>query len=140
MALSADKEVLKSVGDLSSDILLEDSVTVYKGAMVVVETAGGNQGYAKPATDAANLTFIGVAYEQGDNASGADGAVGVRCELEGIYEFKKTSAAQTDVGKTAYAVDDETVATTTTNSVKVGKIVEYIDSTHVRVKINTVVI
>ena len=82
----------------------------------------------------------GVAYEDGNNAagyvpplggipgSGAAGAVSVRVEKDGLYQYHKSGAVQSDVGKLAFVLDDNTVSTaTTTNSVHCGVVGALID-------------
>ena len=109
---------------------------VFKGALVSVSSTTG---YAVPGADAAGAVCVGVAFEEGNNiaggvqydgsiSSGAAGAVGVRVQPVGLYEYHKTGAVQADVGKQAFIVDDNTVATVaTTNSVRCGVVGALVD-------------
>ena len=107
---------------------------VFKGALVSVSSTTG---YAVPGADATGTVCVGVAFEEGNNiaggvqydgsiSSGAAGAVGV--QPVGLYEYHKTGAVQADVGKQAFIVDDNTVATVaTTNSVRCGVVGALVD-------------
>ena len=110
---------------------------VFKGALVCVASATG---FLVPGADVAGVVFVGVAYESGDNVSGyvppfggipgtgAAGAVSIRVEKDGLYQFHKTGAVQADVGKVAFILDDNTVSTVaTTNSVHCGVVGALID-------------
>jgi len=108
---------------------------IYKGAMVCLNAAG----YAVPAADEAGLTFVGVAYERGDNAGGDDGDVSARVWKDGSFRVAMASPHLGDLGKPAYVVDDNTVATTTANAVHAGTIVEIPDDGVVRVLIRNAV-
>ena len=119
---------------------------VFKGALVCVSAATG---LLVPGADAPGAVFVGVAYEEGNNVagyvppfggipgSGAAGAVSIRVEKDGLYQFHKTGAVQSDVGKVAYILDDNTIATAaTTNSVHCGVVGALIDGSTLAVLIN----
>ena len=77
-ALSADRQTKsKGVGDVFS-YPVKASTTIYKGAMVMLIKSSTGAGYLEPATDATNRACVGVADEQVDNSSGADGALSCR--------------------------------------------------------------
>ena len=95
-------------------------------------------GLAQPAADAAGLVFVGMAYEGADNTRGAAGVKSVRVLKTGVFTHAKAGAVQSDVGKTAFVVDDATVATApTTDSLACGIVVGLSDSAHVQVRIDT---
>jgi len=114
---------------------------IYSGTMV--GTSLGNAttgGYVKPAADAEFEVFMGIAQQQANNASGAAGAVDCIVRQTGTYilNFQGTPV-QGDVGREVYVVDDSTVgfgATTAYFQIACGRIVEYIDTSTVRVKID----
>jgi hypothetical protein len=106
--------------------------TIYKGALACLDA----DGYAIPAADTTGLIFIGVAYEDGDNATGTDGAIKVRVLKMGTYLVAKATAAQTDLGKAMCISDDNTVAADTTNDIPAGVAVEAPDSSHLRIRID----
>ena len=133
-ALSADKEVNRKAGNVVSyDVAA--STTIYKGAMV----CDNGSGYAVPAADTNGYALLGFAVEKADNSSGSDGDIEVRVYKVGSYEMAKASAAQTDIGTLMYILDDQTVASSSTNSVKAGYVVEVPDTSTVRVRIDAVV-
>jgi hypothetical protein len=108
---------------------------IYKGALVCLNAAG----YAVPAADAAGLTFVGVAYERGDNAGGEDGGVSARVWKDGSFRVAMRSPRLEDLGKPAYVVDDNTVALAAANAVLAGTVVEIPADDVVRVLIRNAV-
>jgi hypothetical protein len=93
---------------------------IYKGAMVCLNRGG----YAVPAADEPALTFVGVAYERGDNAAGDDGDVSARVWKDGSFRVAMSSPTLEDLGAAAYVVDDNAVALSSANSVLAGTVVE----------------
>ena len=111
---------------------------IFKGSLVCVTSATG---LVATAADASGVVCVGVSYEEGNNVagfvpvgggpagSGAAGAVSARVQPVGLYEYHKTGAVQADVGKQAFIVDDNTIATSaTTNSIKCGVVAALVDS------------
>ena len=96
------------------------STTIYKGAIVAYDS----DGFIVPiAHGTASLKYAGVAEETVDN-EGADGDASARVSKVGSFVFAGT-AVQADIGKEAYAVDDNTVQIGTgglTNQYKVGTV------------------
>jgi hypothetical protein len=80
------------------------AVKIYAGSLVCVNAAG----YAVPAADTVNFKFVGIALEQVDNSAGQAGDKTIRVRRAGVFEFKASSIAQSDVGKQMYVVNDET--------------------------------
>lgn len=84
---------------------------VNQGAMVQIAATG--YGVAASAT-AANIT-IGRAEETVDNTGGANGDKSVKTR-RGIFRYANSAAGdligRTEIGKTVYVVDDQTVAKT----------------------------
>ena len=109
-------------------------VRVRKGGLLAVSSATG---LAQPVSDSAGLVFIGVAYEGGDNTGGAAGAKSVRVLKTGVFTYAKAGASQTDVGKTALAVDDVSVSTAaTTSNLACGVVVGAPDGVSVMIRID----
>lgn len=108
---------------------------IYKGALVCLNAAG----YAVPAADQPGLTFVGVAYDRGDNAAGDDGDVSARVWKDGSFRVAMNSPRLADLGAPAYVVDDNTVALAAANSVLAGTIVEVPAEGVVRVLIRNAV-
>lgn len=121
-AASADYDAHRSEGELQ-EFEVYGSTTIYKGTLVALRT----DGYAIPAADTADLIVVGVAYEKVDNSAGSSGAKRVKVHCKSgehfVYAYNGTPAI-TNVGEVAYVVDDKTVGNTSTNGVKVGRIVE----------------
>lgn len=106
---------------------------IYGGTMVFAVAASGF------ATDVIATTanpFIGIAAHEADNTSGASGDISVDCWTEGIFELDGTGFSQASVGDLVYAVDNYTLSLTSTDQPLVGRIVQYISSTRVAVKID----
>ena len=100
---------------------------IYAGSLVCVNAAG----FATPAADTSGYRFVGVAMEQVDNSSGADGGVVVRVRRTGVFEFDAASIDATMVGGPMYAADDHTFddAEGPVNDIKVGQLVKYVSAT-----------
>lgn len=100
---------------------------IYAGSMVCVNGAG----YAAPAADTSGYRFVGVAMEQVDNSSGADGAKMVRLRRVGVFEFDAVALTQAMVGDAMFAADDQTFGNTTgvTSHIKVGALAKYVSTT-----------
>ena len=109
-------------------------VHVRKGGLLAVVSATG---LAQPVSDSAGLVFIGIAYEESDNTGGAAAAKSVRVLKTGVFTYLKTGAAQADTGKTAFAVDDGTVATAATaDSIACGVVVGVPNAISVQIRID----
>jgi hypothetical protein len=133
--LTADREDQRQDGILVAVPL--SNVKVFKGSLLTNNTSG----YAVKGADTASFTLAGVAYEQVDNSAGSAGDKEVRVWRKGVFEFNFSgTASQADVGKAVYVVDDNTVglAATTTNDVLVGRIVQFVSASKVRVELSAV--
>jgi len=133
-ALTANYDAERKDGLLVS-YKVAAGVVIYKGSMVGLDAAG----YAVPAADVASMAFVGVAYDKCDNAGGGAGDVAVRVWKDGTFKFARASASQSDLGKTAFVVDDNTVALSSSHGVAAGTIVEVPSADAVRVLIRTAV-
>lgn len=91
------------------------------GVLVARDTSG----YAKNATDAASLTFAGVAKEQADNTDGATGDITVKVHTKGRFKFAAAATyTAADIGKQVYVSDNETVAVAApSHSLKCGRLI-----------------
>jgi len=131
-ALSQPYEAQEKEGLLVA-YLVKGGVRIWKGALVCVDSSG----YLVPASDTANLRFVGVAFESVDNASGADGAKRCRVIKRGTFVYNRSGAfSQSDLGTVVKALSDNEVAKTTTNNITVGTVVELPSSTTVRIRID----
>lgn len=121
---------------------MKASQQIWKGGLAVLD----NTGALKPFADASNTElFVGVAYES--NLSAASGTYLCRVEKSGVHLFgwyADANAAATNLQQEVYGCSDAQVtpnnSTTGTNhcaqNIKVGKVVEIVDATHVRVRID----
>src|SRR4030042_112696 len=131
MALSANKNrKSKATAGLQS-YLVEDSVHIYKGALVVANNAG----FAEPATNASGKVLLGVAQEEVDNTlvGHSQGGKSIRVIRGGSYPFTTADLVQADVGLKCYIEDDDEVddAGTSTQGVIAGVVVGVISATEV---------
>lgn len=107
---------------------------IYEGALVAINA----DGYAVNAGDDASAVVVGVADESVDNSAGAAGDLDIEVRRTGVFSFVAGwSAAQADVNTLVYASDNQTVdlAANLTNDVLVGRVVEVVSSSKVRVDI-----
>ncbi len=135
MALSSNVDrPVKNQGQVKS-FLVEDSVHIYKGALVVANAAG----YAEPATNASGKVLLGVAHEECDNTltGHSQGGKSVRVIRGGCFPFTTADLVQSDVGLKCYVTDDDTVddAGTATQGIVAGIVVEVVSATEVVVDI-----
>lgn len=140
MAYGASAQACDNKRSLGEMISVKMGVAkVYKGTMMDIDA----NGYALQIADTDALIFAGVSAETKDNSAGSAGDISIDIYVEGIFTFKTTGADQTWTSKLMYAdlanLDaGQRVLSTTggTNPVVVGRCVEFVDSTHVRVRIN----
>lgn len=114
MALTQDTPRERRTGDLIS-IPLAAGEEVFAGSLVVQI---GGYGYAGKAGAG---SVVGVARGHYSNADGAGGDINAECE-RGIYLFAMSGAAASDIGKTCYVADDNSVTLTATGNIEAGKI------------------
>jgi hypothetical protein len=111
--------------------------TVYKGAVVACDESD-TDGYFGPKDFNATSgdIFGGIAAEKVavTSADTADGSKVLTVYRNGVWGFAKGSLAITDVGALCYASDDNTVTTTSTNAILIGRIVD-VDDTYAWVDI-----
>ena len=106
---------------------------IYEGALVEINSSG----FAVNGGDDSGAVFAGVAEEIVDNSGGSAGDLEIKVWTGGgvVTVASAFSAAQTNVGDEVTLSDNQTVdvAGTTTNDVVVGRIVEVISASKVRV-------
>ncbi len=129
-ATAARDEQRKATGDPIAYKL--GIIKVYKGTLVSLRA----DGYLYPSrSGTASDIFVGVAYETVDNTAGAAGDKSAKVQTSGTYVFAKSGAAITDLGLPMYASDDSTLTATATSNQFVGRAVELIDSSNLRISI-----
>jgi hypothetical protein len=107
---------------------VKTGVTIYKGALVGVDSTG----YAKPAATT-DVRVVGVAYETVVAGASASGTFTCRVWRRGSFQFNASGMAITNVGAKVYVTDDNTVQTSATSTIQVGVITEFLSATSVRV-------
>ena len=109
-ALASDRNTLAKDGRTRS-LLVGAGKVIWAGSLVVLNATG----YAEPGSTALGKIAVGRAEQWIDNSAGADGAVSLRVS-RGVFAFANSAAAdaigRTEIGKTVYVVDDQTVAKT----------------------------
>lgn len=108
------------------------AVQIFEGAIVALNSAG----YLDNAGDDAGAVVVGIAEESKDNSGGSAGDLSLKVRRRAVVTVNANhTAAQTDLGVIAMAVDNQTIdlAANTTNDVPVGRIVEFISTSKVRV-------
>jgi hypothetical protein len=89
------------------------ATTLFQGALAGVAPDGS--GYVTNVTATPNMRVLGVVKDRADNASGAAGAINATVE-RGVFAFANSSGddaiGASDVGRVCYAVDNNTVART----------------------------
>lgn len=127
--ITARKDVHAQPGfDLSFPVAA--STTLYEGAAVSLNASG----YLTNSADTASTKFVGVLETTVDNSAGANGDKRGIVRMSGVVDFVAGFAAvAADCGAKVYASDNQTVLKTSTNSILVGRIVEVVSASKVRV-------
>lgn len=107
-----------------------DNVIIYKDTCVCTDSSG----WLHIAADTAGYIYAGLSAQHADNTVTGHTAGGITCDVtppnntpESRYIVQDyTSPAQTAVGALAYFTDDHTVAVSSSNSIKMGIIVQII--------------
>jgi len=109
-ALTAPRNTPAALGDVRS-FPLPANGKIFAGAMVAITAAG----FAAGATATAANVTTGRADETVDNTDGANGDARVKVR-RGVFQFANSGGADaialTEVGKSCFVVDDQTVAKT----------------------------
>lgn len=105
------------------------STHIYEGTMIFHAS-----GYLSNTTGS-NL-FMGIAMEEADNSSGSAGDETCEFYTEGTFVLEGSGFSQGTVGSLIYASDNFTATTTSTSNALVGKCVEFISSTKIRVSLS----
>lgn len=121
MALSAERR-LRSETWAYKSFLMPTANTAWKGGIAVYDQSAGK---VIPAGAQTDLTPIGTFEETVANTSGADKAVTVRLFREVRVTWFKNDGTNpvlaTDIGKSVYMVDDETVSILSTSRSVLGQ-------------------
>jgi hypothetical protein len=131
MPLTSDRNTPVRDGDTIAHPIAA-AKKIYAGSLVVLNSTG----YAEPGSTDTTLIAVGRAEAQVDNSTGANGAKSITVR-RGTFRFANDgTVTRTEIGKSCYIVDDQTVAKTDgtgTRSVA-GKVID-LDSAGVWVEI-----
>ncbi|MCB9867723.1 MAG: hypothetical protein H6816_13945 [Phycisphaerales bacterium] len=116
MALTANRDVDHYVDQELRRVDVAGGAHLFKGALVEWNAGG----FAQPVTGSG--VFAGLAYEEVDNAAGADGAASGRVYTLGDFETALAGAVAADVGRAVYARDDESLTLDPQDAVLVGRV------------------
>ena len=122
MALSANHDVDRFVDQDLRSFGVAAGTHIFRGAFVELDDSG----FLVPSSNGG--MFVGIAYEEGDNASGQDGDVSVRVFTQGDFAVPLAGVTEADIGRSVYAVDDGTASFSSQGSATVG-FVQSIEST-----------
>ena len=131
MALTANREVDHYIDQELRSLQVAAGKQIYKGALVGVTTGG----YAQPLT--AGDLFVGIAYEEMDNTSGADGDESVRIYTVGDFGHALSGAAVSNLGDAVYASADDTLTFTATANSYVGHAIDVPTSGEIILRLDT---
>lgn len=130
-ACNADRNTTYRDG-LELEFPVKAATRIYGGVMVAVDGTG----YALPAANAAGHKLVGIAMEQIDNTTGANGTVKIRVRTAGVFEFDALSISQANVGGEMYVVDDQTFDDVDPGQgIKCGKLAKYVSPSKGWIKI-----
>lgn len=121
MALSADRNTPAKHTDIVV-IGVAAGLRIFGGSLVVLNASG----FAIPGKPATGLTYVGRAEDLADNTGGADGAATVTIHRNRAFKWANDgTVTQAQMFKTAYIVDDATVAATDSSGTRsaAGRIV-----------------
>jgi len=123
-ALTADRNIVRRTGQ-QLNLPVGAGAKIYAGALVAINATG----YAVRGATSTTLKGVGVAQEQVDNTSGADGSQLIEVDRGNAYRFVNLAGdalTLADIGATAYIVDDQTVAKTNGGGTRsaAGKVID----------------
>lgn len=114
MPLTANRSVDHYVDQELRTLQVAAAKHIYRGGFVGLNSAG----YAQPLVAGDN--FVGVAYEEVDNSSGANGAMSVRVYTEGDFGHSLTGATVANIGRPVFASADNVLTFTAFGNSYVG--------------------
>lgn len=117
------------VGGINMNAPVAGGELIQKTNMVALNA----DGYLVKATKKEGLTVVGIATSDVDNRMGSDGDETASFQSGG-FVFRQDGIKETDLMKTAYIKDTETVTTSSVSSSRVGKLIE-VDGTYATVLI-----
>lgn len=94
-------------------------------------------GYGTDIIAAGANPFLGLAESEADNSGGANGDENVELFHEGKFALAFTGLTQADIGKKAYATDNNACSLTATSRTYIGTIAEVVSATEAFVQLDT---
>ena len=131
MALTANREVDHYVDQELRSYQVAATKNVFKGSFVGLNSSG----YSQPLT--AGDTFLGIAYEEGDNSSGSDGDISVRVFTIGDFGLTLSGATVADIGRAIFASDDGTVTFDPGSNSFVGYVQDVVTANEIILRLDT---
>jgi hypothetical protein len=129
-ALAKDRNTRLKEHGRTVTMKLEAGAKIFAGAIV----AANIDGRAVPASDAADLTVMGIADHAADNTGGADDALTVRVIKDAVAELETSGGSAVtlaDTGNTVFVLDDQTVVKSTgaANDIAAGTLEQFDEGT-----------
>ncbi|MGQ3072568.1 MAG: hypothetical protein ACT7A5_16020 [Ferrovibrionaceae bacterium] len=134
-ALTGDRDTKRQADPSLQSYPVKAATKIYAGSYVVMNSSG----FAEPATAATGKTALGRAEHQADNSAGSNGDISILVR-RGCFCWANSASsdliALSEVGKTVYLVDDQTVAKTDGSSARsAAGIVRNVDASGVWVEV-----
>lgn len=134
MAVSAN-QLMKRQDGVKGNLPVAASTHIYQGTHVFLNAAG----FADDDSATGVNGYAGEAIGESDNSAGADGDKNVEFWTEGDFEMTGSGFSQADVGSPVFADDNfGVVLVIGASSVPIGKVVGYVSSTRLIVRIRPV--
>jgi len=130
MALTANRDVDHYIDQELRSFQVAASAHIYKGALVGLSSSG----YARALT--AGDPFAGVAFEEADNSSGANGAVSVRVYTLGDFGLTLSGAAVSSIGRPVFASADDTLTFTGAGNSYIGIVQDVVTTGEIILRID----
>jgi len=139
MALTKNREVDHYIDQELRTLQVAAAKHLYKGGFIGLNSTG----YAQPLV--AGDPFMGIAYEEMDNTTGANGALSVRVYTFGDFGHTLTGATVAHIGRPVFASADDTLTFTATGNSYVGVVQDIVATNEIilrtdaqRAKVKTV--
>lgn len=131
MTLTANRDVDHYIDQELRSFAVAGTKRIYKGAFLSFDA----NGYVEPLV--AGNKCVGLAYEEIDNTSGADGDKSVRAYTLGDFAHALAGAALTDIGSAVYASADDVLTLTGTANMYVGHAIDVPSGGNIILRLNT---
>jgi hypothetical protein len=131
MALTKNREVDHYIDQELRTLQVAAAKHIYKGALVGLASSG----YAQPLV--AGDPCVGIAYEEMDNTSGANGALSVRVYTLGDFGLTLTGATVAHIGRPVFASADDTLTFTAAGNSYVGLVQDVVTTNEIILRMDT---